>query len=65
MIGRGGGWVKWVKGVKGSKFPVINNSWDVIYNMGTVTNYTIVHIQVLLRIDLKTSHHKKKMCNYV
>lgn len=44
MTARGGGWVKRVKGVKRRKLPMINNSWDVIYNMGTIANYTIVYI---------------------
>ena len=39
---------------------------DVIYSIGTIINNSILHMKVAKRIDLKSSHHKKKkFCNDV
>lgn len=37
---------------------------DVIYSIGTIINNSILHMKVAKRIDLKSSHHRKKICNY-
>ena len=39
---------------------IINESWNVIYSMGTIVYNAILYLQVARRIDLKSSHHKKK-----
>lgn len=40
------------------------NIWDVImYNMVNIVNNTVLNIWKLLRVDLKSFHHKK-MVNY-
>ena len=33
---------------------------DVIYSIGTIINNSILHMKVAKRIDLKSSHHRKK-----
>ena len=35
-----------------------------MYSVVTVVNNT-VYLKIAKRVDLKSFHHKKKMCNYV
>ena len=58
----GGGWAKWVKADKRYKFPVIKlvNPGDDMYSMATTVNKTVLYTWKLLRVDLKSSHHKEK-----
>ena len=37
-----------------------------MYSMVTLVNSALFYIwKLLIRIDFKSSHHKKKMCNYM
>ena len=51
-----------MKGVKRYKLPVRReiSPGDVMYNMMTIVNNCIVYLKEK-RVDLKSSHHKKKI----
>ena len=37
-----------------------------MYSMVTIVNNAVTYLKVAERVDLKSSHHKKKLfCNYV
>ena len=38
----------------------INKSWDVKYSM-VIMVYNVTYLKIIKRVDLKSSHHKKKM----
>jgi len=55
----GGGWVKRVKRLK---FPLIKyiNQEDAICSMATMATVCTAYLKVAKRVDLRSSHHKKK-----
>lgn len=55
----GRGWPKWVKVVIRYKLSVISLG-DVMFNMVTIVNKTMLYILKLLKRDLNSSHNKKK-----
>lgn len=60
--GEGEGWVKWVMKVK--KYTLlsykIKNHGYMLYSMVIRINNIVLHIQKLLRVNLKSPHQKKK-----
>ena len=56
---RGKGIVEGHQKVQTTRY-IINESWNVIYSMGTIVYNAILYLKVARRIDLKSSHHKKK-----
>ena len=61
------GWmqVKRSKRGKGTNFHLYNEQVMVMYSMTTIVNNTVFYFWKLLRINLESSHHKKKKCNHV
>lgn len=46
----------------------MNSLWDVMYGMVTTVSYVvlgIVHLKFAMNVDLKHSHHKKKVSSCV
>lgn len=58
---------KWAKVVKKYELPVIRltNPGDVMCTTVTIVNNVVLYILKLLRVDLKSSPHKKNNYNYV
>ena len=58
--------MKWVKEVKRYKLPGYKiHHRDIRYSMATIVNNIVLCIQKLLKVDLKSPPHKKKICNCV
>ena len=56
-----GSWAKWVKRVKGT-ICLLNKSWSVMYSVVTIVsiNNIMLSFEVAKKVDLKSSHCKKK-----
>ena len=59
---KGWEWAKWVKGIERYKLPLVKqfSHRDVMYSILTIVNAIIVYLKVAKRVELKSSHHKKK-----
>ena len=56
--------MKVIKKVQTSSYKI--SPGDVIFGMVAIVNNTVLYILKLLRVDIKSSHHKKKfVINYV
>ena len=58
-----GGWVTWVKGVKKDKVPYVKKQ-QVMICKGELSDYSqfywAAYLKVAKKMNLKSSHHKKK-----